>query len=469
MPRRNAADSPYYVAPGPSPNRRILLICYHAPPSNEVGARRWAGMARCLHDAGWGLDIIAADPSSLQRKNAAGLADLPSGTRIFGVPFILPVLDQFVDSLVRARHRLRARWHRPATTNGPVVEHAILKPVVEQSRARRWLESFHEWRKFVGEGGWARDAAVVGRRIFEPNLHQWVVSCGPPHMAHEGGRILASWTGLPLIADFRDPWRFYSSETLSPTFTHLATKYESRAVAASTLTLTNTDGLRALMGRAYPDNRVLTITNGVDEDPIPPSRPEKKFIIGHPGTIYLGRDPEPLFRAVGGLVKQLELDPEDIGLEFMGFHNAQVIARLQSLAATYDVEAFLSVRAGLPRPQALEFMARCAMFAVLQQGSALAIPAKLFECVRFPAWMLVLCGLSDATALLLEGTGADVLDPSDAPGIEAALTKRYLEFRTSGRPSPLADQARFTRRFQTDVLLEAMQSALSPARVRSMT
>ncbi len=453
MDTRAGHPRPYHVVPGPGAPNRILLISYHAPPSNEVGAMRWVGMARHFATRGWGFDVITVDPSGLQNRNESSLERLPPGTRLFGVPDTLPAFDRLVNALARARQRIRQRTGGgpPSAQQGPGMA-ASIRP----SSGRRALNAFHAWREYTVAGGWAARAAEAGRQIFDPSLHHWIISSGPPHMSHEGGRRLAVSTGLPFIADFRDAWRFQEWVPLGPMWQRLAARYESRTVMRSTLTVTNAEPVRALMQRAYPMARIVTITNGIDDDAVPPPSDRHRFIIGYPGTIYVGRDPAPLFEAVGEFLRSRQLTPAEFGIEFMGYSGPEVEARLRLVAAVHGVEPFLTIRQGGPRPRALEFMATCSVLLALQQGSDLAVPAKVFEYMRFPAWILVLAGARSATAELLEGTGADVLEPDDLPGIRTAIAGRFEEFSRGLTPVPLAHQERFTRRYQAHLLLEAM-------------
>ena len=457
MDKREKPPSPYHVVPGPSAVKRILLISYHAPPSNAVGALRWAGMARYFAMHGWGLDILTLDPARLPSRSEALLAELPPGTRLFGVPEGPPPLDRIVDGLVRVRRQFRTHLHIAAH---PASEAVPVDTTHEPRLSRRAaLDAFHAWREYVIDGQWGRRAAVAGRQIFDPRLHQWVASSGPPHMSHEGGRLLSTWTGLPFLADFRDPWRFSEWVSLGPTWLRLAAKYEARVVKHSTLIVTNVEPVRTLMQRAYPKAQVVTITNGVDEGLVPPPSASHRFIIGYPGAIYLGRDPEPLFAAVGLMVRELGLSRTDLGLEFMGFFEPHIKARLRRLADRHALAPFLTIHKGRPRPEAHEFMRHCAVLVALQQGSDLAIPAKMFEYMRFPAWLMVIAGKGSSTADLLAGTTADVHGPDDVAGIQSALAARYREFRSGGRPAPLGLQERFGRRLQAERLLEAMEAA----------
>jgi hypothetical protein len=435
---------------------RILLISYHAPPSNEVGAIRWASMARHFAEKGWGFDIIAADPASIAHHNESLLARLPPGTRLYGVSDVTPRMDRLVGGIVRFR---RAGSHLLAGAQRAIDANEPDAPASQESVARRLLNAFHAWREYAAGAAWASRAAGAGRQLFDPGMHRWVISSGPPHMSHEGGRILSRWTGLPLLADFRDPWRFQEWVPLGPAWNRLAIKYERRVVEHATLIVTNVDPVCSLMQRAYPSARITTVTNGVDEDAVPPPTLSDKFIIGHPGTIYGGRDPTPLARAVAQLVRELKLTPVDLSLEFMGFSGEEADAQLHQLARALGIESFLRVRSGGPRPRALEFMASCTALVALQQGSDLAVPAKIFEYMRFPAWLLVFTNPESATAQLLKGTDADLLDSRDIQGICAALARRYNQFLRWGRPSPIGGEERLTRRFQTARLLEAMEAA----------
>lgn len=458
------APVPYHITAGAPLERRILLISYHAPPSNEVGALRWAGMARHLAEAGWGLDIIALDPGQLHTRNPESLAALPAGTRLFGVPDTPPPVDRLVQVLVRVRNRLRrSRGAADRRQAG-----AVLASEAGRGRptGRMLLDAFHAWREYARGFRWARCAAAVGMRVYQPGVHQWVACTSPPHMAHEAGRRIAGRTGIPFLADFRDPWRFSEWVSLGPAWLELARRYEPRIIRQSALTVVNAEPVRPLMARAYPDASVIAIPNGVDDAPVPTLPDPNRFIIGYPGGIYLGRDPSDLVQALGGMVRSLHLSPQEISLEFMGYFDQATLERLSGLATQAGIADFLRVHPGASRDKAQEFMASCSVLVALQQGSDLAIPAKVFEYMRFPAWLMVIAGREGATTQLLEGTAAVVHEPGDVAGMQASLVAAYRRFRAEGRPAPLASDARFARATQTARLLAAMEDARKRHTVR---
>ena len=101
------------------------------------------------------------------------------------------------------------------------------------------------------------------------------------------------------------------------------------------------------------------------------------------------------------------------------------------------------------------------MLVSLPQDSTLAIPSKLYEYMRFPARLLALSDPNSASAKLLAGTDADVVDPSDVDAIAERFRRRYLEFAAGVRPVPLAADRRFSREHQAQLLLDGLDQ-LSP-------
>ena len=87
----------------------------------------------------------------------------------------------------------------------------------------------------------------------------------------------------------------------------------------------------------------------------------------------------------------------------------------------------------------------------------MAIPSKVFEYMRFDAWLLALADEGSASQQLLVGSGADVVDPTDVNGIARVLSERYGSFKLSGPPRQPALIARCSRREQARILFEALE------------
>jgi hypothetical protein len=98
------------------------------------------------------------------------------------------------------------------------------------------------------------------------------------------------------------------------------------------------------------------------------------------------------------------------------------------------------------------------MLLSLPQDSHLAVPAKIYEYLRFNAWLLILAQTHSATAALLRETDADVVAPDDVDRIAAVIRQRYEQFARGERPSAVGADGRFDRKAQATLLLDRIAS-----------
>jgi hypothetical protein len=462
---------PVFERPGrpEQSRRRILLVSYHFPPDPTIGARRWERLAPFVAERGWGLDVITcAQPmaSDLRRLEA-----VPEGVRVFGVPIVtLPIerLEHWVWHLYRAlRDTGGAVVEHDASTQGQEPQSRSTQPEWMDRSEVRWrlhtsrglLRAYWAWLLCARQRAWARRAASIGQTIVEPGLHIAVVTSGPPHMTHEAGREVSQRTGIPFVMDMRDAWSLsgWIHESLaSPLWFRLSRRYERMAVEQATLVVANTEAAREALAVAYPAvrGRLIAVMNGSDDGPIPRSTFGYRFTIGYAGTIYLARHPRDLFRAASRVIRELGLGPADFGIDFIGAGSLLEMAREEGVAD------FVSSGPARPHAEALEFLARSTMLAIFPGGDPITIPAKIFECVLFDAWLLVLCDAGSATDRLLRGINADVVEPNDITAIATVIRRRYEEYRRGVRPvRPVADD-RFSRRTQARILFDAMAGLL---------
>lgn len=475
---RGPLPPPTCVTPASDTRARLLLISYHFAPDAAVGALRWQKLARYAAERGWGLDVIALHPSQLKAADPGRLADLPPGVRVYGIP--LPrvraeqlgfVAWQMYDLVRRLRRRLAPGG---AERSEPRRESVSRSEVRWRPRTLRDLSrAYFAWVDYAVTGRWAREAARCALKLYDPGVHRAVISCGPPHMVHEAGRLVSRTTGLPLVLDLRDPWSLMQrlpEAVASPVWFRLAAWHERRAVDQAALIVANTDPLRNVMRGAYRPaaSRIIAVPNGFDDEPVPPSRPTRRFTIAYAGTIYFDRDPRTLFRAAARVVKDRRLTPHDFAIELMGNVTSLDGVGIEEMARDEGIGAFVRTFSPRPRREALEFLSRASMLAILPQDSDMAIPAKIFDYMRFDAWLLALAEDGSAIEQLLRGSGADVVAPDALETLAALLHLRVLQHQRGERPVRLCLNQQYSRRAQADRLfnaLEAITGAPAPPRV----
>jgi glycosyltransferase involved in cell wall biosynthesis len=284
-------------------------------------------------------------------------------------------------------------------------------------------------------------------------------------MVHEAGRRVALATGVPFVMDLRDPWSLVQrlpEAVASPVWLALAARYERQTVARAALVVTNTEAARLGLQARYPEarSRIVTVTNGYDEDPQPRSLHGRRFTIAYAGAIYLDRDPRILFRAAARVVRELALRPSDFRIEFMRDVESFDGVPTQAIAGEEGLDGFVRLRPPGPRREASQFLAEGSMLLSLSQDSDTAIPSKIFEYMQYDAWVLALADRGSATECLLRGSKADVVAPQDLEGLAAVLRKRYLQYAGGERPRRLATDPRYSRREQARRLFDAIEACL---------
>jgi hypothetical protein len=293
--------------------------------------------------------------------------------------------------------------------------------------------------------------------------YEAIITCGPPHTVHVAGSRLAARSGLPHVADLRDPWRLVerlADSIDSPVWHAFARWYEPAVVARASLVVMNTAPARDAMRQRYPHaaDRVIAVMNGFDAEPAPPVLPETRFIVAYTGSIYLDRDPGPLFTAVRQLIDRHRLTPQQLGVVFVGHVSHTSAGPTRQLAEQAGISEYVELLPARPRGDLPRILARAAVLISLGQDSHMAIPSKVFEYMQFKAWLLAMAEPHSATAQLLKGTHADVVSGSDVAKLAEVLENRWQCFARGERPAALASNVQFSRRYQAGLLLDRLET-----------
>jgi glycosyltransferase involved in cell wall biosynthesis len=386
---------PFFESPGnpEATESRLLLISYHFTPAQTAGALRWEKFCHYASERGWAMDVVTLDPSSLSVLDMSRLTMLPPAIRVYGIEDPMLPVERLERSMWRAYRRIRPARAAGASHNSSCTAASTSRSHSLAQAEIRWTlqalpgglrRAYYAWLDYARQGQWARTAADLCLQLSRPSSYAAVISCGPPHMAHEAGRRVARATGLPLVMDLRDPWSLVQrlpEAIASPAWLALAARYERQTIGSAALVVTNTEPARAALQARYPDarSRIVAVTNGYDEDVLPQSRHGRRFTIAYAGAMYLDRDPRVLFKAAAKVVRELALRPSDFGIQLMGDVETFDGTPTEVIAAAEGLEGFVGLRPLGTRREASEFLAEGSLLLSLPQDSDMAIPSKIFE------------------------------------------------------------------------------------------
>jgi glycosyltransferase involved in cell wall biosynthesis len=304
---------------------------------------------------------------------------------------------------------------------------------------------------------WLPFGVARGLRVVRTAPIRCLYSTSPQPTAHLIALALKTLTGLPWIADFRDPWVEDVPEVGRSLLRHrVERRLEAAVVRRADRLLTTTPRLRDEFLKRYPEldpAGARVIYNGYDEADVPAevSRPSKgeRFELLHAGLVTPSyRDPAPLFRAVAALVARRRLDASRVRVVFMGGGRYPESSAFRDLVRAHGLESVVEVAPRVAHAEALVRMRRADALLLLQASddTRALIPAKTFEYLRAGRPILAVLAEGATTDLLAGMPECHVAEPADAPALELALVRLYRAWRDGAGPAAVSRPiARFER------------------------
>ena len=282
----------------------------------------------------------------------------------------------------------------------------------------------------------------------------------PIATAHLIGLEVARRTGLPWVAEFRDPmWQ--GDYPPDPVINRSWLGLERRTLASASRIVVTTPGAIDLYRERYPQTprkSLLLIENGFDEEtfarlspaqphPVDPARP---FTLLHSGVIYSKeRDPTQLFEALARLKRAGRLTSRQFRLVLRASGNEADFKQRVVNAGIDDLVSFLPATDYL---EALREMRDSDALLLLQASDCNSqIPAKLYEYLRAGRPILALTDPVGDTARAVQRAAAGHIARLDqADGIAQALMDFIPAVRAGTAPQPSPDVvSNYSRESQT--------------------
>lgn len=287
-----------------------------------------------------------------------------------------------------------------------------------------------------------------------------ILATSPPHSAQVVGWLLAAISGVPLIADFRDPWIANPARPsyLRAGLVHAAECWlEEQVVRAAESVLTVTPEHAEALADRVPsiESRLTTIPNGFDaasfRDVV--CGGSDRFTVTYVGNFYHERSPERLFHAMGLLMAREALIPDQIEIRLVGDCQYAAGRSVMDMAEQAGIAGSVVIVGDVSYPDALAEMGRADLLLLLASDQPLQIPTKAYEYLASGRSVLALVE-EGATARLFAGADADVLVGSTPEEIASVVQKRMERWtpEPSRSWSCPASARRFERRETTGEL-----------------
>jgi len=445
--------------------RRVLVLTYFFPPIGGVGVQRTLKFVEHLPALGWDAVVVAPRGAVYRVMDPGSVETLDPDLEVHRVLSVEP-------ARLRAVVRAAVRRLGPTRNAGLALTPLPPRTATTARGPRRWLNAV--WSAWVRmffipdeQMGWIPIAARAAAAIHRQQPVDVIYSSSPPASAHLAAGLAKAMTGLPWVADLRDPWvgnafappRSARRERLERWLESWVIRHADRVVFA-------TPGLRARYVDRYPSHarRFVTITNGYDPAEVgKPSaasdRADGRFRLVYAGSVYGSRELRTFLDGLDLAVRQRSDLRERLRVEFVGWMTPD--NRQLALTRAEQLEPILRIDGFVPRDEALERVRSAdASLLLLADGPDrdLFVGAKLFESIGLNRQVLAMAPPGDARAILSELDWGVVADPRPESVAAALLT--IVDAPAESRHAD--PEGRYDRRRLADALAGVLDDVARP-------
>lgn len=416
--------------------KKVLIITYYWPPSGGSGVQRWVKFCKYLPQYGWQPVVYTPENPEITTRDTSLEEDIPKEAT---------VLKRHITEFYSLYRKFMGKSDVSATEVNPINN--------QKKTLKQKLMLLLRGNLFIPDPRitWVRPSVRFLVKYLKEHPVDAIVSTGPPHSMHLIAKKVAARTGIPWVADFRDPWtRMFYFKHL-----HLFKWAERRHIRLEKSVLDSASTVVAVSPLVQEEFQTMTetpvelITNGFDaEDFEQIVEPDGYFNVTHTGLFASDGNPEVIWRA---LTDKCSEDPE-----------FRRMLRIRLVGKT-DPEILCSIKAGGLEKNLIDLGYQAHTIAVREQKNAsllilplrkepeykATLPGKLFEYLASMNPILGIGQTDGAMARIVNETGAGVVFGwDDLESVAAYINLCWNDFKAGQEADPArADQiSRYSRK-----------------------
>lgn len=325
--------------------KKVLVISYYWPPSGGAGVQRWLKFCKYLRNYGWEPIIYTAENAEYPVLDPSLEREIPDGIQVIKQPIWEP-------------YQLYKRF------TGKKKESRVVSGFLDEKGKKGLTQKLSLWIRgnlFIPDARrfWIAPSVKYLRNWLMENQVDAIVSTGPPHSMHLIAKALHDKSGIPWLADFRDPWvniDFAADLQMSVRARKRNEKLEKEVLDSCSQVVVVGDFM-AEEFRSKTTNKVSVITNGYDpadfEVEIPEDLLNEKdvFSIVHTGSINDRRNHPAFWQAIQDLCTENPEFSARLKIRLIGKNDASVRRSIQEC----ELEKYTEFIDYLPHDQIIAF------------------------------------------------------------------------------------------------------------------
>jgi len=422
--------------------KKVLVIAYYFPPMGGGGVLRTAKYVQYLIEFDW-HPVVLTVTERIYKKNKRVI----DSTLLEDIPKEIHIVRTNSIDLGRVSTTVKARK--------------------ESGSAKLFVKSLIN--KIGGllinpdaQMLWIPVAIVKGLELIRKHKIDIIYSTANPWSDHIIGAVLKKITGLPWVADYRDPWNINPYSPLSSKIRKTIQVFlETQAIRVTDKVIFATEGMQQEYSRAFGDDKFTTIRNGYDPHDFVTVKPRKfsKFTILYSGSIWPYRRPTYFLYAVSNWLKNHPYLRQKVAINFLG----RIDDETKSLITRESLHDVVNILGHRPHKECLALVigANALLLTIDEGGGEAILTGKIFEYLASGRPILALVPPSGMAADLLrkEGRGEHIVNPKDVIVIENHIMSLFTEYKNGCLPTyPVENLQDYTRRKATEKLSKLLDS-----------
>jgi len=438
--------------------KQFLFVTYYFPPAGGPAVQRIIRIIQYMAEMGWQCIVLTVKNGEYTSLDSQLAKEIPAGTEVIHTDIFEPykIYCKFIGK-----------------KEGDKIPLAVLS---SHSKAS-WKEKIANTVRanlFIPDAriGWYNYGVKAGIQAVQKNCAiRLILSSGPPHTVHLVAKRIAKKTGLPHVADFRDPWiniDYYSGIKRFPLSLAIDRYLEKKVLSSADAITSVSPGCQDLLTDHHHNldpGRFHIVYNGFDPSVYPqpvPEPPGDKFIITYIGNIPYSRYTPFFFKAISQLKNENKISPDHFQVHFYG--NIDSSVRLELKAS--GIDDFLHTHEFIPHQQAIIRICKSHLLLLIINNThtkKAIVTGKLFEYLGSRRPILCIGPVDGDAALILNKTqGGLCFDYNDISGMKEYLLEQFQNWQEGKTLKSLPSQIEtFSRHQQLKKMVVVFKSFLS--------
>jgi glycosyltransferase involved in cell wall biosynthesis len=416
--------------------KKVLMIAYNYPPLAGMGMLRSLKFAKYLPHFGWKPTILTVSTSAAKQIQSQYWLCAEAEGNLPGVEIIrsnfLPItsLRRYFFTTPTSSHQENA--------SSPAINNTFSYKILRDFLSYIW----NQWVLFPdGVIGWYPFAVKKAIDYIKTNNIDLIFSTSLPATTHIIASKISKKTGIPWVADFRDPWSQPHYKTTSNLRTQADKILQLRTLKSANALITVSEPLRQNLLKIHKQfvNKSYVIHNGYDSDDYLHQHQNKThfFNIVFTGRMYdidfkrTHRNPRLLFETLEELFKEAKLDPTKVRFNIYGEYPLQ----LREMISKFQLQGSVKCLDPVPFKESFILQQNATILLLLTWADSDyegILTGKIFEYLGARKPILAIPFHNTGVSQILHDTKAGIIITNRAE-LKQQLYEWYQEFVHEGK------------------------------------